>query len=237
MDKFILPKGKLCIKCGNSGVDDNGNPCDCQRLVTDAYTSISCMEVPEQYRGVIFTKELLPLDVDESYGIFMSNLYQSILGGSLPKENYLIASPISHGKSIFAYSCIEQLFRRGYACMTLYDVLELTNIMTNYDMGRKQTYDIEHPEYITTAPLLFAKIPRVARHDTFDSVAMILDRRVRHGCVTIFLYDGNYSYLASMDKNHILEGLSGNGHFNTVKVKTWSVTTPKMDIEPKGNIG
>lgn len=233
----IQPREGYCILCGGEREDLDGNPCICMQRVTSVYDAISCLEVPEQYRGITFTKELLPPDLDLSYGEFLQELYTTILQGIIPKENLLIASPVNHGKSVFAYSCIEQLFRRGYPILPVYDVLELTNIMTNFDMGRKQTYEVEHPEYVTEIPLLFAKIPRVSRFDVFDSISMVLDRRVRHGGTTIFLFDGTYSYLSQMDRNDVLEGLAGNGHFTTFKVKTWSSNKTKLNIEPQGNIG
>lgn len=228
---------KYCIKCGNLGKDMDGNPCECRKTITSVYDAVSCLEIPEQYRGITFAKELLPPDVDSSYGEFLQELYSTIMSGVLPKENYLIASPIGHGKTVFAYACIEQLFRRGYEIFPIYDVLELVNIMTNFDMGRKQAYEVENPERLMQVPLLFVKIPRSSRYEVFDAISMVLDRRVRRDGITIFLFDGTYNYLVGLDRNNILEGLAGNGHYSSVKVKSWSQNRIQPDIEPHGNIG
>ena len=228
---------KYCIKCGGDGIDGDGRPCDCRKKISSAYDAVCCMDIPEQYRGITFARELLPPDVDTSYGEFLQDLYRAIMSGILPQENYLIASPIGHGKTIFAYSCIEQLFRRGFSIFPIYDVLEIINILTNFDLGRKQDYDISEPGQLCEVPLLFVKIPRVSRYEIFDAISMILDRRVRRGGITIFLFDGTYNYLSSLDRNHVLEGLVGDGHYTTVKVKSWSQNRLRADIEPQGDIG
>lgn len=227
-----------CPICGGSGVNPaTGDPCECQRKVLSAYDSVACIAVPQQYQGIAFTKELVPSDVDKAYGEFLDNLYDEIRTGRLPDRNYLIAAPVSHGKTIFAYACIEEMFRRGYPVFPIFDVLELSNILTNYDLGRKAIYDVENPRDIVDVPLLFAKIPRVSKWEVFDAMALVLDRRVRRNGTTIFLFGGTYKDLVFNDRNRILEGLSGDGAYGTVKVRSYESHNKLPEMPTQGNIG
>lgn len=227
-----------CTLCGNSGIDIDGNVCKCSLNVPEFFSSVSCLEIPEQYRGITFSKFLVPKDVHESYGQFLETLHDNIVSLRHKHNNVLICSPVGHSKTILAYSAIEQLFRRGIPTFPLFDVLEIKRILLDTDLCRKPLYDLGNPEFLTTAPYVFIKVPRVPTWEVYDTISVILDRRVRRDNSTIFLYGGTWEQLIRGDKQNILSNLVGDGTFNTINVKNWwnsSNTSNTFDTED--NIG
>lgn len=63
-----------------------------------------------------------------------------------------------HGKTIWAYYCIQNLFRQRIPVVPLWDVLELRRMMYDYDMGRADSADYYDVKY------LFLKIPAEVTH-------------------------------------------------------------------------
>lgn len=226
-----------CPDCGGSGIDINGDVCHCRMNVQTFYDSVSCLDIPEQYRGLAFNSALVPTDVNESYASFLQDIHDSIVAGKYKDRNVVIASPINHSKTILAYSCIEVLFRGGVPVFPVYDLLELKRMLTDMDLCRKSVYDVEEPERIITVPILFVKIPRITSWEVYDIFSMLLDRRVRRGNSTIFLYDGTWGQFIYNDKNDIAKGLVGDGTYNTVEVKSWSSQIEEGYTAPQDNIG
>lgn len=234
-----LKGSEYCPKCGNTGIQIDGSPCDCKFRAETVYESVSCLDIPDQYRGVIFNKFLLPKDVHESYGEYMTSLHDEIGQCRLHGKSICICSPISHGKTVFAYSCIEQLFRHGIPTFPLFDALEIKRIMLDVDMCRKPMYEVEHPEYMATAPYLFIKVPRVTTWEVYDTLATVIDRRVRRSNSTILLYDGSWESLIKRDSFSILSGMQGDGTYNTLEVKNWYTSAEKTEpvVQQEENIG
>lgn len=229
-----------CPDCMGTGVDIDNNVCHCRFNAKSFYDTVSCLDIPEQYRGIAFNKSLLPKDLPESYANYLQEVYDTIFTGKWKQKNVVIASPIGHGKTILAYSCIEVLFRNGIPTFPVYDVLEVKRILTDMDLCRKQLYEVENPEMLITVPILFVKIPRVSTWEVYDIISLILDRRVRRGNSTIFLYDGSWQQLVYNDKNGILTGLVGDGSYNTLESKSWFVqssSTSEKEIILPENVG
>ena len=228
---------KWCPLCGNTGIDIDGNPCTCRFNAASFYDTVSCLSIPEQYRGILFNKFLVPQDLDSSYPEYLQYLYDNITAVKWKYHNLVLCSPISHSKTILAYACIEQLFRKGIETFPVFDVLEIKRIMIDLDMARKPLYDVEQPELILTVPYLFTKIPRVSSWEVYDTISMILDRRTRRGLSTIFLYDGYWEQLVKNDRQNILTGLVGDGTYNTLDKKSWylqkSEELPEIVLEDK----
>lgn len=228
---------KYCPDCCGEGIDIDGNVCHCRVNVKSFYDTVSCLDIPDQYRGIAFNSALLPTDMPESYPRFMQEVHDTIVAGKWQNRNVVIASPIGHGKTILAYSCIEVLFRNGLPTFPLYDLLEIKRMLTDMDLCRKQLYEIESPESIVTVPVLFVKIPRITSWEVYDIFSMLLDRRVRRGNSTIFIYDGTWQQFVYNDKNDIAKGLVGDGTYNTVEIKSWSSKVAEGYVEPQDNIG
>lgn len=234
----MTTKIKYCPDCMNTGLDIDNNPCKCRFNAQSFYETVSCLTIPPQYRGIRFNKLLVPKDVHESYAKSLQDIYDGVVNCNFENRNVVIASPINHSKTVLAYSCIEALFRRGIPTFPVYDLLEIKRIILDMDLGREQFYDVENPETLYTVPVLFVKIPRVTDWAVFDTFATLLDRRVRRGNSTIFLYDGVWNFLVNSDKSGTLAGLMGDGTYNTVEVIAYSATVT-TGTEPvlKDNIG
>ena len=232
-----MSKDSHCALCGDSGIKWDNTPCSCRHNISSIYDSVNCLDIPEQYRGILFNKSLVPMDVDRSYSEFLESVHTSITTGKWHNRNLCIASPISHSKTIMAYSCINAMFRGGVSIFPIYDVLELYRIITDMDLGKTNVYKVDEPEKIISVPILFAKIPRISRWEVYDCVALLIDRRVRRGLSTIFLYDGSWTQLLNNDRNEILIGMKGNGTFGTIEVKSWNILETKKEIMFEDNLG
>ena len=239
MSLVRMQKKEHCPDCNNTGIDINNNPCKCKFRVQTFYDTVSCMDIPEQYRGILFDRFLLPRDVPEAYGEYMQKLHDNIINDRVRAHNYCICSPIAHGKTIMAYSCTEQLFRTGVPTFPVFDILELKRILLDTDLCRKPLYEVEHPENMLNAGYVFIKIPRVMTWEVFDTMTTVLNRRVRRGNSTIFLYDGTWEQLTLHDKYGVFTALRGDGTYNTVEVSNWYITTETTipDVQLEENIG
>ncbi len=234
-----LTKDEYCVKCANTGVLPDGSPCDCRVRMETFYDTVSCLDVPDQYRGIIFNKFLLPKDMPDYYSVFMTDLHDSIIKQQWRNHNVCVCSPVGHGKSVLAYSCIEQLFRAGVLTFPVYDALEIKRIMIDMDMCRKQLHDVANPEYVNIVPYLFVKIPRMVSWEIYDVIISVLDRRVRRGVCTIFLYDGTWEQLIKKDTSGILTGIQGDGTYTTLDVKSFYSTAVKTapEVQLADNLG
>lgn len=233
----MAERKRYCPKCGNTGLDIDGNVCTCRFNESLFFDTVICTDVPEQYQGINFNKFLLPNDVPANIADFMQSIYDGVRGMSWKMHNVLLATPTATGKSILAYSCLELLCRAKQRTFPVMDVLELKRIVTDMDLGKKQVYDIDNPERIFSVELLFAKIPRVRTLEVYDFVPLLLDRRVRRGLSTIFLYDGSWADLINRDYFGAISNLQGDGRFNTLDVQTWfskrnvQETLPDINVE------
>lgn len=190
----------------------DGSPCDC-RLPTDTiYADLVGIDIPDQYQAVRFARALVPIDCGTYYGKALEDLHQQITTLQLTNQNLCICSPPMHSKTVWSYSCIQNLFRQRVQVTPLFDVLELRRAMYDYDMGRSGSADFYDVKY------LFLKIPAEVTYPVRATVATIIDRRVRRGNSTIFTYNGTWSSLTFGDEQGILKGLQGDGSFSSIKV-------------------
>lgn len=210
-----------CPKCGNIGILPNGEPCGCKLNEDYLFSGLVCMDIPEQYQGVSFNPSLIPSDMGDAYRNFMGATYESIVSMKMKYKNMVICSPPSCSKTMLAYCTIQTLFRKGIETFPMYDVNEIKRIMTDMDFNRKQTYDVKDPEKLLTAPYLFAKIPALLTLDTYDTIATLIDRRVRRGNSTIFIFNGTWESLTYMDSKGVMKSLLGDGSYGTIENRTW----------------
>lgn len=176
------------------------------------YSDLVGIEIPEQYQGVRFARPLVPLDCGDYYGKVLDELHQQITSMQLSNQNICICAPPMHSKTIWAYSCIQNLFRQRLQVVPLWDVLELRRRMFDYDMGRSNDADYYDVKY------LFVKIPAEITYQVRATISTLIDRRVRRGNSTIFLYNGTWANLTYGDEQGILKGLQGDGSFSSLQV-------------------
>ena len=219
-----MDTGAYCTKCGNTGVDIDGNPCTCKFDVEGYFGSVTCLTVPEQYQSVHFNKLLMSADMPEAYRNFMDNLHDDVINGRWKFHNMALCSPASSSKTILAYSCLQSLFRRGLQTFPVYDVMELKRIMYDLDMGKKLLYDVKEPGAILESSVLFVRVPNALVREVYDTMYTLVDRRVRRGNSTIFLYNGSWEELTRLDYNGVIKNMLGNGAFTTIENSTWHKT-------------
>lgn len=201
-----------CPKCGNSGRTLDGSLCDCQLSKDTFYADLQGIDIPEQYQGALFTKALVPNDCIDGYGEILAKLHAEITTMQLQHQNLCICSPPAHSKTIWAYSCIQNLFRQRLPVIPLYDVMELRKMMMDYDTGRSNEADILSVRY------LFVRIQAEVTYQVRATIATLIDRRVRRGNSTIFLYNGTWKSLTFGDESGLLKGLKGDGSFSSIHV-------------------
>lgn len=209
-----------CPKCGNTGVLIDGTPCDCQLHLSDLYSGVECLDIPEAYRGLKFDGAYLSSRLP-GYRQFMENVYNQIVSLRWKCKNAIICSPPQTGKSVLAYSLIQELFRREIEVFPLMDILEIRKVMMDLEYNKPQSLGVENPMRLYTAPYVFAVMPPLTNFDTFDAAAMLVARRTRRGNSTILLYEGTWNQLVSGDTKKSLKNMEGNGSLTTIEVNSW----------------
>lgn len=214
-----------CAICGGTGIKLDGSLCDCKSSLDNIFEGTICVDVPTQYQGIVFNSDLVPSDISGGYAKFLQKTYDDITSLRFSK-NIAICSPAGHSKTVLAYSCIQNLFRKKIQIAPLLDVMEIRTIMADIDMGKSEDYAV------LDAPYLFVKIPLEASFQMYATISLLLDRRVRRGKYTIFLYNGPWSDLVYTDNRSIMKSLAGDGSFMTIENNTWrlfSETTASTD--------
>lgn len=201
----------FCPKCGGSGITLDGSRCECSLTIQDVYTEVSCLEIPEQYRSINLVKELIPDIGKGSYRNFLDDLHTRLSSLDERGVNHIICAPPRHSKTIFAYATMRRLFKSGIDVVSLYDLYEMKNMLLT-----AQENDPLH-----TVPVLFVKFPPMLNAEVFQTAALLLDRRVRRGNGTIFLYNGTWDNLKRADKFENFTPYAGDGSFCTVAVHSW----------------
>lgn len=209
--KYLIPSGEPCPKCNK-----NGN--------ADVSFDDSCNIVPMDYRGVKFSKEMLPNDLGEAYKNDLNKIYNSIVKNSRMLRNYFIGSPISHGKKVLCYSAIQHLFFKGDIVFPIVDLGELRRIMTDLDYGKIpelcESLGV-NAEDIYKCKYMFIKIPDSVGFSDIDTLLKILDRRTRRSLSTIFIYNNSWDILMLSDKYDRLASLKLDGTMGTLAVKSY----------------
>lgn len=216
-----------CPKCGNTGVLIDGTPCDCKVRESSLFDDVSCLQIPETYRGIKFDGVMLPGYMGEVYKNTLVSYYEQIVSLRWKCKNLVICSPHQTGKSIFAYSAIQELFRMNVEVFPVLDILEIKRVMQDIEYNRSQSLGFDNPQDLFTVSYLFVIMPPVTNYDTYDTAAMLLSRRVRRGNSTIFLYEGVWEQLIYNDSKGSFKGLKGNGSLTTVAVSSWE--NPKKE--------
>lgn len=214
---------EYCEICGGTGILLDGTPCECGRYTKDE--GITCLSIPEAYRGNTFNPELLPLDrMNIFYKEYMEELYQKITTMRLRNKNIFLCSPMKTGKTVLAYACTEYLFKRNIATFPYFDILELASIMKAVDIGKDPILinsDEVEPLNVYLAPYLFVKMTSEINYQVIETIIKLVDRRTRRGNVTIILSHLSWSQIVERDPTKLFKTLGGNGSFGTLENKTF----------------
>ena len=205
----------VCLKCGGTGLLVNGNSCDCN--ATRGKVVPVVLEVPVQYQGLKFNKLMLPKDLQNDYGTYLSNLYEDLLTGHSTSKNVLICAPPNSGKTVFAYSLYAELINQGYTVMDLIDLIEARELL----QSSYYNLDKDKVALLSSADIAFIKIPLDLPQKFSEIISTIIERRVRYDGTTIFLYSGSQSDIEAQDRFGKFKSLLGDGSFNSLKVCSW----------------
>lgn len=203
-----------CIHCGGDGKLGNGLPCPvCSANILKEIPIVQ--GIPIQYQGVRFDKKFLPDKEQDKYGTFMEELLITIVNDSnFYQKNLLICSRPNSGKTVWAYSLISLLMAKGIETPNLRDIIEVRQIMSSYE-------NKEESMLWSTARCAIVKIPRDIQPWILDSITTIIERRVRSGGFTIFLYGGTKEELMHSDRFEKLKYVIGNGSYNTLRIESF----------------
>lgn len=204
-----------CIKCGGTGILANGEMCDCG-VATEFFLPV-CMDIPAQYQNLQFDARLVPQDMPCDYGRYISELMRECCGNMMQLcRNILICSPPNTGKTVFAYTVLSFLYRKGVEVFSLRDILEVREVLMNPYRGKQDEVGL-----LTRTPIAFIKIPLDLPPKLAATMSTVVERRVRHGNSTIFLYGGSKEDIFAQDTFGNLQALLGDGSYNTILVKSW----------------
>ena len=233
IDNEIPEFDTYCPKCGGSGILPHTNElCDCINARHAFGEGISCLDIPRQYSGKTFNPKLIPKDCGEIYINYLTDIHNKLVTQKLSNYNCLICSPIAHSKTIMAYDVIENLYRKRVPTFPIFTTAEMRNVLNSLDIGQETTYGMSTPaSNFTKAPYIFVKIPILLEWSTFPLIMDIMDRRVRRGLSTIFLFDGDYNSLIKMDRQYILQQLQGNGSYMTLDIHKFFRLSESSAIE------
>lgn len=205
-----------CLKCGGTGYTVHGKKCDCGS-VEERVIIPDSIKIPQQYQSIVFSESLLPEYVDVSYKAYMRDLYRECTTcEKWFNRNILICAPPNSGKTVFAYSVIGTLYAKGVVVSDLMDIMEVRELIMAY-YG-----DVRYSKSnIAEAKIVFIKIPQDLPVKLAETMSTIVERRVRHGVGTIFLFSGTKEDLKAQDRFGKLQALIGDGSYNSIEVKSW----------------
>lgn len=212
-----------CLKCGGTHKLISGEPCpDCiQEIGFDSIDLIG-LEVPEQYVGLKFDKSYLAGYMELEYGEYLEELSRNIINTRLTSKNIFISSPMDRGKSVFAYYCMQALYRKGLSVFPYLDILEIRRLMFEADNYGKTDFADElrvSLKSLYEVPYLFVRVPLGKTYNVYDSLVLLIQRRVRRGKSTIILSQENWESFVENDKKEVLKCLKGDGSFHSIEVK------------------
>lgn len=204
-----------CLICGGTLKTATGEPCPvcCKE---QPKVSPVVVGIPAQYQGVRFDKSFLPQKLQGSYGDFMEELLITVVNDiAFYQKNLLICCRPNSGKTIWAYSLYAEVIAKGYTCPPLLDIVEARDALNSY--SEKLT-----GAALSSARCAIIKLPRDMQFWMFNTISYVIERRVRAGGFTVFLYGGTIEELKLIDRDSCLSWLRGTGAFNTIKVESFS---------------
>lgn len=206
-----------CIFCGGTGTTADMKPCTCAG--SGEVQKINPNKVPNAYKDISeFDSSFLPGFVSQAYKDFMQNIYGDMKTSCKLDRNLLICSPPNSGKTILAYSVYNNLDNRGVRHLPLMDLLEVRDLMHGYSKDKELLLLLEK------SPIVFVILPADVPTRFVDTMSMIIQRRVRTGGGTIFLYGGTSKSLSNIDTYGKLSLLKGDGSYSSLGVYSYTRT-------------
>lgn len=224
-------KDQWCFTCGNKGFHDKVCPA-CGKEPTsvaidldsktekelDSFVKkIDLFGVPEMYRGVFWSSEVLrhhfpEKEVDGHFDRYVKQLdkiHSIFAAGRISPKSAFIIAPAGYSKMVFTYSCIQHALDHGLTVAPVLDTLELKRLLTlaaenpNHVMYGGINYD----QYVM-ADVCFVTVTKLpAKAWAFEVVQELIDKRARKGLGTIVLSRYDLSEISAMDSSNQFEAI------------------------------
>lgn len=213
----MVETAEMCIKCGNTGVCADGSRCNCGASSKDLILPTR-LNVPMQYQNVKYSSCFVKDRLRNTFGVFMEKLLGDIDTRLYSVcQNYIICAPPNSGCTVWAYNVIGTLYTKGILMPDLMDLMQVRSIL--FDFYNKK--NSEQSELIDKAKMMIVRLPMDLPSKFPETVSTIIDRRVRRGNSTVFLFRGNRNDLLSQDTFGKLAALEGDGCFNSVRIESF----------------
>lgn len=213
-----------CLKCNDTGICVDGSKCDCQSHGEIALPVV--LEIPAIYQSVEFSANLVPMKMDKSYGIVLQDIIEVVKSKGRYPTNLLICSPPNTGKTVFAYTIYGAQYMRGLPMCEIMDLIEAKELLLSNSYDEKIQ---ANKDKMITCPLAIIKIPLDLPNKFAETMSTILERRVRKGGVTFYLYGGSIYDLQNQDRFGVLKNILRDGSYNSLKVLSYTSNDVKEE--------
>lgn len=205
-----------CLLCGGTGKLVDLSPCEACAKEKES-KPLSGFVVPKAYANVsAFDKTFLPNGLQSDYGVFVEDVIREIETTKRYDRNLILCAPPNSGKSIFAYSVFNLLHSKGINYLPLMDIMEARDLLHGYTRDREALVLLE------SSPVCFFVIPLDIPTRFAETISTIVQRRVRKGGGTVFLFGGTKQDLMSVDTYKKLDRQVGDGSYTSILIKSFT---------------
>lgn len=202
-----------CLLCADTGIQVDGSVCSCG--IHSKVEMPLILEIPAIYQTAEFSASLVPIKMSRSYGTDLEDIIDVIKSKGKYNHNILICSPPNTGKTVFSYTIYKHQYTKGIQMSELIDLIEAKELFNtnSYDESIQIAKNI-----LVNCPIAIIKIPLDLPNKFAETMSTILERRVRKGGTTIFLYGGSLFDLQNQDRFGVLKNLIRDGSYNSIRV-------------------
>lgn len=227
-------KVKWCFTCGNEGFKDKVCP-SCGRKprissfnlekrdsedVKEFVTKIDAFGVPDNYRGICWSKEVLlktksSLHNDYNfvrYADQLEKIHGIFANGVISPKSAIIIAPADFSKMTFAFSCMQHALDHGLSVAPMLDTIELKRLLVlsaenpNYKLFGKISYD----DYVMS-DVCFVTVTKLKQREyAYETIQEILDRRTRRGLGTFILSRFDLDEISRRDYANQFEAITSS---------------------------
>ena len=191
----------------------DGTPCDCREHGEVQLPYV--LDIPSVYQGVEFSANLVPMFLPRTYGVELEEIIKQIKSKGAYNLNLLLCTPPNTGKTVFAYTIYRWQYMKGIVMPPIMDLIEAKDVMIG---GNFNADMMVMRDKLFNSPVAIIKIPLDVPAKFAETISTILERRVRKGGVTFFLYGNTFNNLLAQDKYSVLKHLVRDGTYNSLKL-------------------
>ncbi len=212
-----------CYICGDTGRKIDGTLCDCQagRAARMAEAPVArALFIPRDYMGIVFSRESVQ-HPNKQYAQILDNIRDEVCSSGKLRKSTFIASTRRRSKTIFAYSCLQELAYRGVKVFPYIDIGEAGRYLRDIDHGKLPRFFKENEldeDSMYNASVLFLKVCGTSSSEMLQSTQLLLDRRNRRGNQTVILSYYPWKEFTRFDILGAMRSCVGDGTLGTIQV-------------------